>query len=625
MARRTARISTINDLAPFAHLARLAVAFDDASTEPGEFVIPEDLSALSDEELAALHTQAAEHFDALYGDGTGLTDEDFQALEVLTAGIETLLAELDTRSEAAREREAAAAALAARVRPRSQDGTDEAADDEADDEAPDAEREAQREGEAGAQAPAAAPAAGGEALPVAAGGAPARREYRVNLGGVHSRQAAAHLPRPAHEAQTMRDVVLASGDGSGFAQGQGVNWDEVGRIVDRRLMGYNPAQYEAAARAGQHLRQQFGVVTIRKPFDPELVVESSDPSHVDEVLQRAMSEARLPGGSLVASGGWCAPSETLYDLCELESRDGLFSLPEIAISRGGISFTPGPEYATIYANTGFTYTEAEDVGGLYVEGTPNTAGSKPCYKVPCPAFTEVRLNTAGVCITAGLLQQRGYPEVIARTVRGALVAHDHRMSVNVINAVEAGSTAVAMTLGTVGTVAPLLTAIELQVEHYRYVTRLARARTLEAVFPYWVRGAIRSDVALRAGSIDVLSVTDAQVDAWFRSRGINPQFVYDWQPITGLGADFKQWPTTVKFLLYAAGTWVKGGADVITLDTLYDSVLLGHNDYTALFTEEGWLAAKLCHDSRVITVPICATGATGAAVAVDCDGTPAAP
>ena len=39
-----------------------------------EFVIPEDLTALSDADLEALHTQAGEHFDAMYGDGTNLTD-----------------------------------------------------------------------------------------------------------------------------------------------------------------------------------------------------------------------------------------------------------------------------------------------------------------------------------------------------------------------------------------------------------------------------------------------------------------------------------------------------------------------------------------------------------------------
>src|SRR5690606_19948636 len=121
-----------------------------------------------------------------------------------------------------------------------------------------------------------------------------------------------------------------------------------------------------------------------------------------------------------------------------------------------------------------------------------------------------RLNLTGLCIQAGLLQSRGYPEVIARTTRGALVAHDHRMSANLIAGIENGSTAVTMPSLQVGATAPLLTAIELQVEHYRYTHRLARAVTLEAVFPFWVRGVVRSDLSRRLG-VDLLSVPDARI------------------------------------------------------------------------------------------------------------------
>ena len=329
-----------------------------------------------------------------------------------------------------------------------------------------------------------------------------------------------------------------------------------------------------------------------------------------------MDESRLSGCSLVASGGWCAPSETLYDLCELESRDGLLTIPEIGISRGGIQITQGPTFSDIYSSTGFTYTEAEDIAGDYDgEG----GGSKPCFTVECPEFEDIRLSLSGLCIQAGLLQSRGYPEVIARTTRGALVAHDHRISGNLIAGIEAGSTAITMPTGQVGATAPLLTSIELQVEHYRYTHRLARAVTLEAVFPYWVRGVVRSDLSRRLG-VDLLSVPDARIDAWFRERGIAPQFVYNWQDLTGDADAFTAWPDEVKFLLYSAGGWVKGGSDVITLDTIYDSTLLGTNDFTALFTEEGWLLAQTCHDSRVVTVPLCANGATHGGVLIECDG-----
>src|SRR5699024_11631191 len=120
------------------------------------------------------------------------------------------------------------------------------------------------------------------------------------------------------------------------------------------------------------------------------------------------SDLRLPNQSLVASGGWCAPSEVIYDLLELESRDGIFSLPEVGITRGGITRTLGPDFADIYnAISGFHYTEQEDIDGNYDgEG----GGSKPCYKVECPDFEEFRLEVDGLCITAGLLQQRGYPD-----------------------------------------------------------------------------------------------------------------------------------------------------------------------------------------------------------------------
>ena len=50
-----------------------------------EFVIPEDLSTLSDEDLEALSTRAYDTFDALYGDGQGLSDDDVTACRRVTS------------------------------------------------------------------------------------------------------------------------------------------------------------------------------------------------------------------------------------------------------------------------------------------------------------------------------------------------------------------------------------------------------------------------------------------------------------------------------------------------------------------------------------------------------------
>lgn len=598
-----------------------------------EFVIPENFTTLDDAALTALHSEAVSHFDGLYGDGQGLSTEDYETLTALTDGIESLAVELGNRRAAAAERASAASELASRVHV---NATEDGDGDSASASASASDSDGAGDGDAPPESAlpaelavetddvASTPEAAAESLAAAAQAQP-RGPVRVNLARVASRQARTPAPMNTSAPSRIQDVLIASGEAGGYAAGQGLDWMDIGRIVDRRLGGYNHAAFAAAARAGRAMRQQFSVASVRKPFSSDLIVRSNDPQHVEEIMAHAADERRLPGGSLVASGGWCAPSTTLYDLFEIESRDGLFSLPTIGVTRGGINFTPGPDYAAIYAAVpGFDYSEANDIAGNYdvgIDGVGDgTAGSKPCYKVPCPEFEEVRLRTTGLCIQAGLLQARGYPEVISRTVRGALIAHDHRMSGRIATAVCTGSTAVTFPVDTVGATAPLLDAIEKQVEHYRYIHRLARGRTLEAVFPYWVRGVIRSDLALRAG-MNAFDITDAQINAWFTLRGIAPQFVYDWQPLTGAAGAAIAWPTTVQFLLYVAGTWVQGSSDVITLDTLYDSTLLAENDYTALFTEEGYLLAMRGHDSRCVTVSLCPDGKVGNAVNIDCDGT----
>lgn len=578
-----------------------------------EIVFPENFEGVTDEDLAALHTSAIEAFNALYGsDGSGLTDDEFTALGVLTEGIERVTAEKEVRSAAASKRQEAAAELAAKA------GVSLAANGETDESdgaenvdgeetlATDEDEDENAEGDE-------AEAESTEAL------AAKPTEIRVNLSGLRSRQsvpsAPARQPEPG-ETLTMKDIVKAGPDlsSSGFSAGDGMDWSDIGRGLDRRLASFNRAQWEQANAQGRHLRTQLSLAVIQKPFSEGLVIRNDDPQHIDKVLSFATDESRLTGDSLVAAGGWCAPSETIYDLMEMESRDGLYDLPTIGITRGGLNHTPGPDFSAIFAlATGFHYTEAQDIAGEYgvdANGVGNdTAGDKPCFRVPCPDFDDQRLDFDGLCITAGLLQQRGYPEVIARTVRGALVAHDHRIAGRVLAAVIGGSTAVAMPAGQVGATAPILTAIEVQVEHYRTVHRLARNTTLEAVFPFWVHGAIRSDLSRRLG-VDLLDVSDARIAQWFRDRGVAPQFVYNFDDLSGAAGGATAWPTTLRFVLYAAGTWVRGSSEIITLDTVYDSVLLGQNDYTALFTEEGFLVAKRGHDSRVVSVPISADGAT---------------
>lgn len=605
---------------------------DDAPVETFDLEIPENLSDLSAADLGDLRSKAVDAFQTLYAGGE-FTDEDLATLGTLTEGIEALSAEISTREQAAAERAAKAAEMAAKVgadKPVSEDEDDAPAEERAEAEEDTAEAETEKKAAEAAEKKAKAaaadvePAAEVDAEPETEAVTAAAPRGPIKLSGIRRH---VHTPAPAITEETsVEDTTpkarMTVADVPGFAADSDASFEDLAVALDRRLQGFNSGAYAAAARAGRAMSERHSLAVVRKAFDERATVGS--PESADAAMAFAVNEKNLPGGSLVAAGGWCAPSETVYDLLEDESRDGLISLPEINVTRGGIKFTKGPKFADLYAAPSFNFTEAEAKEGKYqptsATDPTNKVGAKPVYHVPCTDFEEVRLSAAGLHIQAGLLQQRGYPELVARTIRGALVAHEHKMSERIIASMETQSTAVSMDSGQIGAAAPILTAIELQVEHYRYAQRLSRSTTLEAVFPYWVRGAIRTDLARRQG-VDLMDVPDSRIDAWFRSRGVNAQFVYDWQALGGEAGAFKVWPGSLKFLLYSAGTFVKGSQDVITLDTVYDSVLLGQNDYTALFTEEGYLVAKRGHDARVVTVPLNPNGGTGTGIKLLANGT----
>nr|DAO76113.1 MAG TPA: major capsid protein [Caudoviricetes sp.] len=607
---------------------------EDTPVETFDLEIPENLSDLSAADLGDLRSKAVDAFQTLYAGGE-FTDEDLATLGTLTEGIEVLSAEISAREQAAAERAAKAAEMAAKVGadkpvPADEDEDDTPAEEKAEAEADIAEAEAEKkaaeEAEKKAKAAAAAvePAAEVDAAPEAEAVTAAAPRGPIKLSGIRRH---VHTPAPAITEETsVEDTApkarMTVADVPGFAADSDASFEDLAVALDRRLQGFNSGAYAAAARAGRAMSERHSLAVVRKHFDERATVNS--PESADAAMAFAVNEKNLPGGSLVAAGGWCAPSETVYDLLEDESRDGLISLPEINVTRGGIKFTKGPKFADLYAAPSFNFTEEEATSGKYLPDAANQgvnkAGAKPVYNVPCTEFEEVRLSAAGLHVQANLLQQRGYPELVARTIRGALVAHEHKMSERIIASMERKSTAVSMDSGQIGAAAPILTAIELQVEHYRYAQRLSRSTTLEAVFPYWVHGAIRTDLSRREG-VDLIDINDARIDAWFKARGVNPQFVYDWQALTGDASAFRAWGASLKFLLYSAGTFVKGGQDVITLDTVYDSVLLGQNDYTALFTEEGYLVAKRGHDARVVTVPINPNGGTGTGIKLIANGT----
>jgi hypothetical protein len=413
---------------------------------------------------------------------------------------------------------------------------------------------------------------------------------------VPARQAVAGT-RPATPPTASRTVTIsAAADVSGFATGSELaDLNEVGVALLNRVKAFpGPAGIEG----GQ--LQRYGVAQFRRNFDPSL---TADGNNDYDVVMQAAKESRLPGGSLLASGGWCAPSETIYTLCEGETTDGIIDVPTINITRGGLRTTVGPMFSDFY-NAGFKQTEAQAIAGT----------AKTCYTISCPPFTDQRLDAIGLCIKVGLLQNAAWPELTKRVVSGTLIAQQHKVASDVIAAIVAGSGA-AVVVADVGSVAgSALNAAALVASTIREEFRLGMNETLEVILPYWVREAIRADLAMRTG-IDLLAVTDQFIDSLFSARKVRVQWVYNWQGLTDGQEGF---PATAQMLVYPAGTWVKGTTDVISLDAVYDAASLSTNDYMGLFVEEGILVHKTCLKSKLVTIPVCSAGKTGAATNAGC-------
>ena len=408
------------------------------------------------------------------------------------------------------------------------------------------------------------------------------------------RELATRVPRPRAPAAVRTPVsITAAADVPEFATGSALeSMEAVSNALLNRMRGFGTPSGDGETENLQH----YGVAAFRLDFPQELTIDR----HSDdmEILTYAGQESRLPGNSLVAAGGWCAPSETLYDLCAGETTEGILSVPEVNVARGGIRYTAGPDFSTIYTAVGFCQTEAQAISGT----------AKTCFEVPCPPFVEVRLDVCGLCIKAPILTNAAYPELVQRWLSGSLVAHQHKMNAKVIAglATAAGAAKVIAGLGT--TAGDTLGGLELIADGLRQKYRLSMGASLEVVVPFWVKGAIRSDLANRTGQQD--PVNDAQITAHFAARNLSVQFVYDWQDMAAPPA--VAYPATFNALIYPAGTFIKGTSDVINLNAVYDAASLAQNIYTALFFEEGVLVAKMCNEAALVTLPICNAGQTGA-------------
>lgn len=564
------------------------------------------LAELTSAELSDARTALQEEFDKQYDAlGDDPTQEELDSLELLGAQMTTVDAvKADKDAEAAAKRERMSA-LRDKVSGKKADE-----DDSGEDESEDVDASADEDELVTATSEEVLTASIATAVETAVKSAadawlkPARDlNSRIRFGTMKQYAPDAKVKHANADA-----VITASANIPGFTQGGLIeNIDELGRAMHQR------AKMLPVGRTGT--TEHVPIASLQRSFTYTL-----DKMSTYEDFKRII-EAATDEEVLTAAGGWCAPSEINYDFFNIVCEDGMWDVPTIGLNRGGVQYPISPSFGDLAGQPGivWTWTEQDDI-----DAVDSASIIKPCVRLDCPSFLNRRKDCDGFCVTAGNLVDYAYPELVANWLRLVMAIRAHATNARLLDiAINGGGSGddigPALPVNHMGlngdVTAKLLTSIELSITDYREKFAMCDDAVLEGVFPRWAQMVIRADLANR-NDMEFLAVTDAQIADWFNVRDVRAQFVGDWQVRTpgypGAATALTELPPEMDYLLYPAGTYVKGSGMTLDLGVVRDSVLNETNDHTAAWTEECYALLKPGHESRLVTVDVCAAGEIGA-------------
>lgn len=539
--------------------------------------LPEDLAALSDDELSELLNQfnvvadAIESEDEEFIKGMG-AEEVIEALEYGVAQTDRIVAEQTARLEQQAEYEARKAELAERRKAKLAElanEDDEGGDDEEDGgDAEPGEVEEAEVAEASAEEEEAAEEEVVEDEPVlvaAAETVPNRPERKLRRPPAPS---ASRLPsEPA--------AVLTAASGlDGIRGGQPLDrlsLAEAMKTVGRRL--------GPPAKSENGIEQRFFVAQANFPYPEE---RRLSPGELDVNARKI--QAVIPDGItgvkgnkvLTASGGLCAPLEPFYTMPNfaVTSRPVRDALPSFQADRGGVSV---PE-ATIIGDIDdaiSVITADEDVSGTF---------TKSCQDLECPDYRDVTVTVLAHCREYGNLNARAWPEKIAHENDLTLAALARTAEGYLLDRIKAQSLEVTSST-TLGAMVDLVDALVRAAAGVRYRLRMNPGTNFRALMPAWVPDllvddTIRTQFAERFANQNRLS----QI---LGSYGVNVSYYLD-TPSTGTDQGFAaeaasssldDFPAHTQIAFFPEGAFLHLDGGSLDLGIVRDSTLNSMNDF----------------------------------------------
>ena len=539
--------------------------------------LPQDLTALTDEELAALldsHLEVVRKVKARDEETLG----DLGAEEIMagmTAGVEAIE---EIKAEAAARAEAEANFAASLEELANRAGVEAKEDPEAEPEAEngdgtdDEEPEEVEEAEVPAE----------DRVPVTAASKPVRRP--LPKSSRHRARAQAQDGTPL-VASTLVYPYADPGE----------------HLTSRRL---SEVYTELIRKNRLQPKQKVVVASATYPFPDDRHLDKDQASVWQKISNVTSPQA------LVASGGLCNPVENVYSMPDIEtsSRPVRDALANFRADRGGANIPTNPPL-TDYAEAVGVVTAEDDAEG-------GTFALKNCMRIECPTFTETQVDSIYRCIEAGNLTARAYPELMARISTLVLANHARAAEGLLLDTIKAGSTALPATnTASAGSIWEFFYQVGVVAAGFRSRHRMAEGAVVKALMPEWVVDMLKVDLA--RSQFDRFPAREA-ITGYLRQWNVNVTYYKD-SPSTGTAQVFDAqaaaapdpFPLDVQWAAYPEGSWLHLDSGSLDLGIVRDSTLNSTNDFQ-IFAETWEQAALIGVESLWITSTLCPNGTVSA-------------
>jgi hypothetical protein len=322
--------------------------------------------------------------------------------------------------------------------------------------------------------------------------------------------------------------------------------------------------------------------------------------------------------SLVASGGYCKPLNTNYDIPFYAEECPTFDqfLPNVQTNDGGVKFMRPPAIDSVLEDAALgvaIITCAEDKAGYTTETPAGPTPAKPCTKIECPTVDECCVDMITSCIVFGNLNYRTFPQYVQYALKAMAVAWNRKLNQYFLDKIDdpANSMPVEGGAATYTTEADLLRdLLTLKARWNAQYGRCHGSSMLKVALPSWVKDALTINAANRGVSGGVGSLTSL-----LRSEGLDV-FWFEGQA-TGVAALAPQvagpivaLPTKAVGYVFAADTFTVLAGGELNFGLVRDSALNHVNNLEIMIEKFIGLCKTGSQQAYRIEFNVCPNGTT---------------